>query len=94
DVHGNLPALEAVLEKCRSLEVDSYLFLGDAVGYGPFPRECVRRLAELPDATFIRGNHDHALGTRNAGEGMNRLARSCAEWTDAQLSDEDREWLL
>jgi len=94
DVHGNAPALEAVLAECARLSVDSYLFLGDAVGYGPKPRECVQRLAELRRAQCIRGNHDHAMGSGVFDTGMNRLARSCAGWTHEQLSREEREWLV
>jgi diadenosine tetraphosphatase ApaH/serine/threonine PP2A family protein phosphatase len=94
DVHGNLAALDAVLERCSDLGVDSYLFLGDAVGYGPFPRECVQRLATLPSARFVRGNHDHAVGTGVLRDGMNPLARTCAEWTYGQLGAAERQWLL
>lgn len=94
DVHGNAFALDAVLEACKDHGVDSYLFLGDAVGYGPQPKECIQKLAELPNAMFVRGNHDHAIGTGVLKEGMNRLARSCAEWTYNQLDDGERQWLL
>jgi len=94
DVHGNSAALNAVLSECAELDIDSYIFAGDAVGYGPNPRECVQRLAELPNAQFVRGNHDHAIGTGVFKEGMNRLARSCADWTHNQLSREEREWLV
>jgi len=94
DVHANKPALDAVLRECARVGVDNYLFLGDVVGYGPHPRECVQALAELPNALFVRGNHDHAIGTGVFREGMNQLARSCADWTFAQLSAEEREWLL
>ena len=94
DVHGNVVALDAVLSECARLGVDSYIFAGDAVGYGPNPRECVQRLAELPNAHVVRGNHDHAIGIGVFKEGMNRQARSCANWTHDQLSREEREWLV
>lgn len=93
DVHGNLPALEATLKAARELGADSYLFLGDAVGYGPHPAECVARLAELPNASFVRGNHDHAVGTGRLEVGMNGLARRCAEWTISVLEPAELEWL-
>jgi diadenosine tetraphosphatase ApaH/serine/threonine PP2A family protein phosphatase len=93
DVHGNLPALEAVLTAAEASGADSYLFLGDAVGYGPWPAECVARLAELPQAVWVRGNHDHAAATGEISLGMNRLARLTATWTAAQLSAADRAWL-
>lgn len=94
DIHANIIAFEAVLAECERLEVDSYIFLGDVVGYGPNPKECVQRLAELPDAKYVRGNHDHAIGTGVFKDGMNRTARSCAGWTLEQLSLEEREWLI
>jgi putative phosphoesterase len=56
DVHGNLPALEAVLAEVASLEVDRIVCGGDVVA-GPFPRECLERLRAV-DATFVRGNAD------------------------------------
>jgi putative phosphoesterase len=56
DVHGNLPALEAVLAEVRSLDVDRVVCGGDVVA-GPFPRECLEGLREL-EAVFLRGNAD------------------------------------
>ena len=93
DVHANLPALEAVLDAARSLGADSYLFLGDVVGYGPHPGQCIARLAELQNSTLVRGNHDHAIATGRLDVGMNRLARHCAEWTIATLKPSELEWL-
>jgi predicted phosphodiesterase len=55
DVHGNLPALEAVLEDARQAGADRHLLGGDYALFGPWPHETVTRLREL-DATWIRGN--------------------------------------
>ena len=60
DVHGNLPALEAVLAEVASLEVDRVVSGGDLVS-GPFPRECLERLVDL-GAVFVHGNADRDLG--------------------------------
>ena len=60
DVHGNLPALEAVLAEVASLDVDRIVSGGDVVA-GPFPRECLDRLLAL-DAVFVRGNADRLPG--------------------------------
>lgn len=60
DVHGNLPALEAVLADVASLEVDRIVSGGDVVA-GPFPRECLGRLLDR-DAVFVRGNADREPG--------------------------------
>jgi putative phosphoesterase len=58
DIHGNWPALEAVLR--AEPDRDAVAFCGDAVDYGPFPVECVRWLADSADY-LVRGNHDNAL---------------------------------
>jgi len=58
DIHGNLPALEAIVE--HEKEYDACLFLGDVVDYGPFPKECIHFLVEEMDIGVI-GNHDNAV---------------------------------
>jgi diadenosine tetraphosphatase ApaH/serine/threonine PP2A family protein phosphatase len=56
DIHGSLPALEAVLEDAQAAGVDSYLLGGDYGAWGPHPLECVALLRALPRTTWIRGN--------------------------------------
>lgn len=56
DVHGNLPALERLLR--TEPASDQYIFLGDAVNYGPWSNECVDRIADLRNCICIRGNHE------------------------------------
>jgi predicted phosphodiesterase len=58
DVHGNLPALEAVLADAHTAGADRFLLGGDYAMFGPWPRETVERLRELEDAQWIRGNVD------------------------------------
>jgi putative phosphoesterase len=65
DVHGNLPALEAVLAEVASLDVERIVCGGDVVA-GPFPRECLDRLVDL-DAVFVRGNADRESSRAPAG---------------------------
>jgi predicted phosphodiesterase len=55
DIHGNLPALDAVLADARAQEADRFVLGGDYALFGPFPAETVARLREL-DARWIRGN--------------------------------------
>jgi diadenosine tetraphosphatase ApaH/serine/threonine PP2A family protein phosphatase len=93
DVHANLPALDAVLRAADELGVDDLLFLGDVVGYGPFPGECIERLANLPRAVLLRGNHDQMVATGIPEDGANRIARQAAQWTHAQLTPAQRQWL-
>jgi diadenosine tetraphosphatase ApaH/serine/threonine PP2A family protein phosphatase len=90
DVHANLEALEAVLGDIERRRVRGIYFLGDAVGYGPSPNECV---ALLEGSTKVRlaGNHDWAaIGLTDAG-GFNPVARAAIEWTATVLTDESRE---
>ncbi|NUT54716.1 MAG: metallophosphoesterase family protein [Thermoleophilia bacterium] len=82
DVHGNLPALEAVLAELRSLDVDRIVCGGDVIA-GPFPQESLDRLREV-EAVFIRGNADRE--SPRAPEGT-------WEWLSAQLDEESREFL-
>lgn len=56
DIHGSLPALEAVLEDAAAAGADAYLLGGDYGAWGPHPLECLGRLRELPHTTWIRGN--------------------------------------
>lgn len=56
DIHGSLPALEAVLGDARGRGVDAYLLGGDYGAWGPHPLECIALLRALPQATWIRGN--------------------------------------
>jgi len=58
DIHANLTALEAVLNDAG--KVDSVWCLGDVVGYGPDPNECIQRLQTLPNLVCLIGNHDAA----------------------------------
>jgi len=94
DVHGNLPALNAVLKTAKQYAVDSYLFLGDVVGYGPFPKQCIQKIRELDNAILLKGNHDQSAATGELEDGMNRLAKASMEWTHQQLSQDERDWLL
>jgi len=59
DIHANMTALEAVIQHAGKF--DQVYCLGDLVGYGPDPNECVRLIRDLPNLTCIMGNHDAAL---------------------------------
>ncbi len=91
DVHGNLAALEAVLAAAGP--VDRVWCLGDVVGYGPRPRECVERIRERAGPTTVLGNHDAACLGRIPLEGFNPVARYALRWTMLQLGLEQRAFL-
>jgi predicted phosphodiesterase len=61
DIHGNLAALEAVLEAAEAEGVDRYLLGGDYAAFGPWPRETLERLWRIENATWIRGNGERWL---------------------------------
>jgi diadenosine tetraphosphatase ApaH/serine/threonine PP2A family protein phosphatase len=63
DTHGNLPALDAVLDDARAAGATRYLLGGDYAVFGGWPAETVARLRELPEATWIRGNVDRWAAT-------------------------------
>jgi len=86
DVHGNEPALEAVLRDVDRAAPDRVLCLGDTVGYGAQPGECLARVRDRCDVV-LRGNHEHAIlfGTAN----FTPLARVAADWTAQQLRGPD-----
>ena len=82
DIHGNLEALEAVLADIQSREIDEVICLGDIIGYGPNPREC---LDMIKDADLhICGNHEDAVLSGDA-QSFNSRARRSVDWTRAQL---------
>jgi len=91
DIHANLTALEAVLEDAGSF--DATWCLGDLVGYGPDPNECVARVHALPELLCLIGNHDQAALGGIPLSRFNRDARDVAEWTRSVLSPENQEYL-
>lgn len=91
DIHGNLPALDAVLAEVDESDADLVLVGGD-VALGPMPRETVERLLSLGTrARFIRGNCDREVAGSNSGSKGLWAERS--RWTAAQLTEEQRTLL-
>jgi putative phosphoesterase len=80
DIHSNLEALEAVLETLKEENVDRILCLGDIVGYGPDPNECITRVMDSSDVV-IAGNHDQGAVGLTPLEHFNENARIALEWS-------------
>jgi len=92
DIHGNLVALEEMLGFLDEQGVDQYACLGDIVGYGANPSECVSRVKALTPLC-VPGNHDAAaIGTTSIAN-FNRDAKIAVQWTADQLTGEDKEFL-
>jgi predicted phosphodiesterase len=85
DVHGNLPALEAVLADAREQGADAWLIGGDVALFGPWPEDTVRRLRALEPATWIRGNGER--WTADPGSAPEPVRGATAAARDA-LGDE------
>lgn len=93
DIHGNLPALEAVLEDIERAGVDLIVVGGD-VAWGPFPSETVDVLVGLDGAEFIRGNADREVAGRlGVDDGLSPEVAAITEWCADQLTDDQRDWL-
>jgi len=91
DVHANLIAFDTVLADAEG-DYDKVWCLGDVVGYGPYPNECVERLMEL-DHISIAGNHDWAVLDKLDVDEFNINARFAVLWTREQLKPENLEYL-
>ena len=95
DIHANYDALSVVLEKCREIEVDQYVSLGDIVGYNAEPLKCLEAIQALGCKAMVFGNHDYyAASGDTEASGFNRNARLAIQWTREQLSPEQRNWLI
>lgn len=85
DLHGNVPALDALLGAFREAGCDRIVFGGDAVGIGPRPRECVERLLDVPGLVAVLGNHE-VYATRGLPEQVPPLI--------AAAGPEYRAWIV
>lgn len=92
DIHGNLQALDAVLEHAASEHAETYLCLGDIVGYGADPCRCLERVRGLTDHV-VAGNHDCAVVGRADVQYFNPFAREAAYWTASQLSEDQKQYI-
>jgi len=84
DVHGNLHALRAVLASIRARRIRDVICLGDVVGYGPAPGECLDLVLETCRHTIL-GNHDEAAFNPHASANFNGNARIAIDWTRRAL---------
>lgn len=77
DIHGNLPALNAVLEDAEKACADAFIFVGDYCLSNPFPDACIARIRALDRAYVIRGNEERYL--------ENLVGKDQSRWTDGQM---------
>jgi len=91
DIHSNLTALDAVLTNAG--EFDAAWCLGDLVGYGPDPNECIAKVRALPNLRCIIGNHDAAALDQIDTKTFNLEARQALEWTQKTLTESSISFL-
>ena len=77
DIHGNLPALQAVIQDAKNQNVSHYLFAGDYSISGPWPNECIETIKAIPNKTVIRGNEEKYL--------EDLVGKDQSQWTDGQM---------
>ena len=91
DIHANLAAFEAVLDEADE-NWDKIWCLGDIIGYGPDPNECVARLREHEHLS-LSGNHDWAVLEKLDISSFNQDARTAIQWARDTITDETRDYL-
>jgi len=88
-VHANLFALRTALEHLQAAGIDRLLSLGDVIGYGPHPVECVELLASF-DPIAVAGNHEQIALGQLSDERCTEAARRSLAWTRTRLTDDVR----
>lgn len=92
DIHSNLLALEAVIHEIEQLWVDKIICLGDIVGYGPAPNECVNLIRQKAEICLM-GNHDWAVLGRENLAYFNTFAREAVLWSQKHISSATEVYL-
>ena len=87
DIHGNIEALKAVHQDMQRRRVEKVVNLGDLVGYGPKPKECIDYSRQISDVT-LQGNHDCAV-VDDLYPGFHFYAEASGFWTRRMLA---RKW--
>jgi len=92
DIHANYEAFTAVLNDIKSLNIDETYCLGDIIGYGPNPNECVDLILKNKIKS-IKGNHERALSDKKYLENFNIIAANVINWTTKELTPENKKIL-
>jgi len=92
DIHANLSALRAALAGMDAAGVEHVVSVGDVVGYGAAPAECIEILRER-GATVVLGNHDAAVSEILDDMHFNPYARAAVAWTRDALDERELDWL-
>lgn len=93
DIHSNMQALVAVLDRIADLGCEKTYCLGDVVGYGASPNECITMLREK-GITSLQGNHDAVVSGQSSGSDFNEYAYNAAMLNRSMLTTENLDYLL
>ncbi len=92
DIHGNLEAFQTVLADIKEQKCTHFACVGDVVGYGANPRECLKIVRDL-GMPCVKGNHDEYCSMDEQLDGFNAHAAEAVNWTRKQLTEDERQWL-
>jgi predicted phosphodiesterase len=92
DIHGNLPALEATLKEVDDLKADVLYCLGDTVGYGPFPNECLDIVRERC-SIVLKGNHDSGLIGETSLDDFNQHGLKAILWSQPRVRKDNWDYI-
>lgn len=93
DIHGNYEALISVLDHIKGDKVDAYICVGDIVGYGANPNECIKLVQELDCLSVVAGNHDYAAVNLTNLTYFNPIAYRAILWTQEILLEKNKKYL-
>ena len=94
DIHGNIEALESMLKDAAGRGIHRRICLGDIIGYGPYPNECIDLIRSLKNCRCLAGNHDVAALWETSPYGMSSEAKEAILWTMDQLTSENKKFLM
>lgn len=93
DIHSNLEALQAVAAALSKESVDAYLCLGDIVGYGSDPSECIKLVRSLKPRASIAGNHEWGVLGLTSLDNFSEDARDAINWTRSAIGPAEKRYL-
>ncbi|MBU4377220.1 MAG: metallophosphatase family protein [Candidatus Omnitrophica bacterium] len=92
DVHSNGEAFQTVITSLKEENIDIYICIGDIVGYGAEPSDCIDLTRKITDKV-VAGNHDWASAGILTTSYFNDFAKEAIEWTSKRLVVEEKEYL-
>ena len=92
DIHSNIEALNSVMDDAKDRGAEGFICLGDIVGYGANPHECIAKVRSSSQFV-VAGNHDYAVCQKTDITYFNSFARRAVEWTLQELDEGEKQYL-